>query len=31
MTWKERMQAFASWLNRLLEQGYKEADVATGC
>lgn len=31
MTWKERMRMFASWLNRLLEKVYKEADVATGC
>ncbi len=31
VTWRERMQAFALWLNRLLERVYKEADVATGC
>jgi hypothetical protein len=31
MTWRERMRALALWLNRLLEKGYGEADVATGC
>ena len=28
--WRDRMQWLVEWLNRLLEQGYKQADIETG-
>ena len=29
-SWRDRMRWFAEWLNRILEQGYKQADIETG-
>jgi hypothetical protein len=29
-TWRDRMRWLVEWLNRILEQGYKQADIETG-